>query len=86
MILPAVWDPEVNHTAFDLLLGRANVSISVGGSRAPTPTSATRREEKERSMSTTVSCMHILPTILSTLQTGLIAVANNCHVSENDEG
>ena len=85
-ILPAVWDPEINRTAFDLLLGRTNVSLGGGGSQAPTPTSATRREEKERTMSTTVSCTHILPTIISALQTGLIAVANNCHISENDEG
>ena len=85
-ILPAVWDPEVNRAAFDLLLGRTSVSLGVGGSPAPTPTSATRREEKERTTSTTVSCTHILPTIISALQTGLIVVANNCHISENDEG
>jgi len=85
-ILPAVWDPEVNRAAFDLLLGRASISLGGGGSQVPTPTSATRREEKERTTSTTVSCTHILPTIISALQTGLIAVANNCHISENDEG
>ena len=86
-ILPAVWDPEVNRAAFDLLLGRANVSLGDGGgSQVPTPTSATRREEKERTTSTTVLCTHILPRIISALQTGLIAVANNYHISENDEG
>ncbi|KIM43842.1 hypothetical protein M413DRAFT_26133 [Hebeloma cylindrosporum] len=84
-ILPAVWDPEVNRAAFDLLLGRTSLTLGVGGSQAPTPTSATRRDEQERTTSTTVSCTHILPTIISALQTGLIAVANNCHVSENDQ-
>ncbi|KDR79337.1 hypothetical protein GALMADRAFT_223566 [Galerina marginata CBS 339.88] len=83
-ILPGVWDPAVNRAAFDLLLGRVNI-LGVEGSQATTPTSATRREDRERRGSTTVSCTHILPTIISALQTGLIAVANHCHVSETDE-
>ncbi|KAF8154493.1 hypothetical protein B0H34DRAFT_660452 [Crassisporium funariophilum] len=36
--------------------------------------------------SNTVSCTHILPTIISALQTGLIAVANNCHISDTELG
>ncbi|KAF8962103.1 beach-domain-containing protein [Flammula alnicola] len=82
-VLPSVWDPAVNRAAFDLLLGRVNGSVA--GSQATTPTSASRREEKERNRTPTVSCTHILPTIISALQTGLIAVANNCHISDNDE-
>lgn len=85
-ILPNVWDPVVNKAAFDLLLGRTNTRPSAESSQAPTPTSATRREEKERTNSTTVSCTHILPTIVSALRSGLIAVANNCHISDEGEG
>lgn len=82
-VVPGVWDPAVNKAAFDLLLGRGDGIVM--GSQAPTPTSATRREDKDKAKNPTVSCTHILPTIISALQTGLIAVANNCHLSENDE-
>lgn len=85
-VLPNVWDPAVNKAAFDLLLGRINTGPSAEGSQATTPTSATRREEKDRTNSTTVSCTHILPTIISALRTGLISVANNCHISDDSEG
>ncbi|PPQ94175.1 hypothetical protein CVT25_003811 [Psilocybe cyanescens] len=54
-VLPNVWDPAVNKAAFDLLLGRINTGPSAEGSQATTPTSATRREEKDRTNSTTVS-------------------------------
>ncbi|KAH9476097.1 Beige protein-like protein 1 [Psilocybe cubensis] len=83
-ILPNVWDPTVNKAAFDLLLGRIDTR-SAENSQAPTPTSATRREEKERTKSTTVSCTYILPTIIAALRSGLIAVANNCHISDEGE-
>lgn len=83
-VIPAAWDLDVNKAAFDLLMGRG-VSIVIG-SQAPTPTSATRREQRENIQNPTVSCTQILPTIISALQTGLLAVANNCHVSENSEG
>ncbi|KAF8184760.1 hypothetical protein BJ912DRAFT_973913 [Pholiota molesta] len=82
-VVPGVWDPAVNRAAFDLLLGRGNGIVIA--SQAPTPTSATRREDKNKAKNPTVSCTHILPTIISALQTGLIAVAHNCHLSENDE-
>ncbi|KAF9479125.1 beach-domain-containing protein [Pholiota conissans] len=82
-VLPSIWDPEVNKAAFDLLLGRDTGAVM--GSQAPTPTSATRKEDKAKAKNPTVSCTQILPTIISALQTGLIAVANNCHLSENDE-
>ncbi|KAF8885379.1 hypothetical protein CPB84DRAFT_1837906 [Gymnopilus junonius] len=94
-VLPGVWDPAVNRAAFDLLLGRVSLVPSTPGSagidgimtsQATTPISAGRKEEREKAAkgSTTVSCTHILPTIISALRTGLIAVANNCLVSEDD--
>lgn len=83
-VVPAAWDYEVNKAAFDLLLGKG-ISI-VGGSQAPTPTSSTRREQKEKLQNPTVSCTQILPTIMSALQTGLLAAAKNCHISETSEG
>ena len=36
--------------------------------------------------SKTVVCPNIVPAILSAMQTGLVAVANNCHVSDDAEG
>lgn len=83
-ILPTVWDPLVNKAAFDLLLGRVDGNLAA--SQAPTPTSATRRAEKEIRTSTTVSCTHIIPTILSALQTGLNTVAAHCHILEESDG
>lgn len=83
-ILPTAWDLSVNKAAFDLLLGRVDGNLAA--SQAPTPTSATRKVEKEMKTSTTVSCTHIIPTILSALQTGLITVAAHCHISEEGDG
>ncbi|PPQ75051.1 hypothetical protein CVT24_010464 [Panaeolus cyanescens] len=82
-VLPSIWDPQVNKAAFDLLLGRT-IGIKTG-SGTSTPTSASRREDKERSKSTTVTCTQILPTIISALRTGLIAVANNAHIPDSGE-
>lgn len=83
-VIPAAWDADVNKAAFDLLMGRG-IAITIS-SQAPTPTSASRREQREKAQNPTVSCTQILPTIISALQTGLLAVANNCHVTENSEG
>ena len=83
-ILPTVWDPLVNKAAFDLLLGRVDGNLAT--SQAPTPTSASRRAEKQIRTSTTVSCTHIIPTILSALQTGLSSVGAHCHISEQSDG
>lgn len=83
-ILPIAWDPLVNKAAFDLLLGRVDGNLP--SSQAPTPTSASRKVEKEMKTSTTVSCTHIIPTILSALQTGLNTVAGHCHISEESDG
>ncbi|KAG6865428.1 hypothetical protein C0991_002666 [Blastosporella zonata] len=68
-VLPYCWDPRVNQTAFDILLGRFN---HIKKSPVQTPT--------------TVVCANIVPAILSALQIGLVAVANNCHVSDGPEG
>ena len=83
-VLPSVWDPQVNKAAFDLLLGRFSVDL---GPSTPTPSSASSSKSRSKSKqpkapSTTVSCTHILPIIISALQTGLINVLNDCH----DEG
>jgi len=80
LVLPSVWNPEVNRAAFDLLLGNSSVNAS-------SPTSASTKQEREREKKTmAVKCTHILPTIISALQTGLTAVANNCFIIEDDEG
>ena len=87
-VLPPVWDLQVNKAAFDLLLGRFSVDM---GSSTPTPSSASSSKSKSKSKqpkapSTTVSCTHILPIIISALQTGLITISNDCHVPDHDEG
>ena len=86
-VLPSVWDPQVNKAAFDLLLGRFSVDI---GPSTPTPSSASSSKLRSKSKqpkapSTTVSCTHILPIIISALQAGLIAV-NHCHMVDDYEG
>ncbi|KAJ3506661.1 hypothetical protein NLJ89_g6748 [Agrocybe chaxingu] len=89
VVLPGtkVWTTEVNDAAWDVLLGRGAGSSRMG-SRVATPISATGRRQKEtdKQKSTTVSCPHILPTIVSALQTGLIAVADRCTISDEDAG
>lgn len=85
-VLPPVWDSQVNKAAFDLLLGRCSVDI---GSATPTPssTSSSRSKSKQpKAPSTTVSCTHILPTIISALQTGLIADSDHHHAADSSEG
>jgi hypothetical protein len=34
----------------------------------------------------TIVCPNIVPAILSAMQTGLVSVANNCHISDSPEG
>lgn len=63
-ILPHCWDPRVNQSSFDILLGRFD-HIKKLPSHAPN----------------TVVCPNIFPVILSALQTGLVSIADNCHVS-----
>lgn len=86
-VLPSVWDPQINRAAFDLLLGRFAVDI---GPSTPTPSSASSSKSRFKSKqpkapSTTVSCTHILPIIISALQTGLTAV-NHCYIADDEEG
>ena len=87
-VLPSVWDPEINKAAFDLLLGRLSVDI---GPSTPTPSSSSSSKSRLKSMqppkepSTTVSCSHILPIIISALQTGLTAM-NHCYIADDEEG
>ena len=83
-----VWDVQVNRAAWDVLLGRIEDGESAANSLATTPISAGARREKQRQKhkSTEVSCTHILPTIISALQTGLIAVADGCKISDDDQG
>lgn len=85
-VLPSVWDPQVNKAAFDLLLGR--FSDDLGPS---TPSSASSSKSRSKSKqptapNATVSCTHILPIIISALQTGLINVLNDGQVVDGDEG
>jgi hypothetical protein len=87
--LPSVWDPQINKAAFDLLLGRLSVDI-VSPTPTPLPSSASssksRMKFKEpKAPSTTVACTHILPIIISALQTGLTAM-NHCYISDDEEG
>lgn len=90
VVLPStkVWDVQVNRAAWDVLLGRIEDGESAASSLATTPISAGARREKQRQKhkSTEVSCTHILPTIISALQTGLIAVADGCKISDDDQG
>ena len=86
-VLPSVWDPQINKAAFDLLLGRLSVDISPS---TPTPSSASSSKSRLKSKSpkepsTTVSCTHILPVIISALQTGLSAM-NHCYIADDEEG
>ncbi|KAG6816009.1 hypothetical protein H0H87_009501 [Tephrocybe sp. NHM501043] len=69
ILLPYCWDPRVNQTSFDILLGRFN---HIKKSPVQTPN--------------TVVCPNIVPTILSAFQTGLVSVANNCHISDGPNG
>ncbi|KAG6916308.1 hypothetical protein DXG01_007465 [Tephrocybe rancida] len=67
-VLPYCWDPRVNQTSFDILLGRFN---HIKKSPLQTPN--------------TVVCPNMVPAILSALQTGLVSVANNCHVADDSD-
>ncbi|ESK93353.1 beige beach domain-containing protein [Moniliophthora roreri MCA 2997] len=62
-VVPACWDPGVNESAFDVLLG----NIEANGKR-----------KVLSQLNRVVVCPQIMPTILSALQTGLKAVARNC--------
>ena len=89
-VLPSVWDPQINKAAFDLLLGRLSMDISPS-TPTPTPSSSSSSKSRMKSKqppkapSTTVSCTHILPVIISALQTGLTTM-NHCYIADNDEG
>ncbi|KAF4609487.1 hypothetical protein D9613_012349 [Agrocybe pediades] len=79
LVLPPIWNPEVNKAAFDLLLGHSSANVT-------SPASASTKQEKEKREKTmAVKCTHILPTIISALQVGLVVVSNNCHVLEDEE-
>ncbi|EEB98418.1 hypothetical protein MPER_02076, partial [Moniliophthora perniciosa FA553] len=62
-VVPTCWDPSVNESAFDVLLGNVGAN---GKRKVP--------DQLDR----VVVCPQIMPTILSALQTGLKTVARNC--------
>ncbi|KAK7049866.1 Beige protein-like 1 [Paramarasmius palmivorus] len=68
-VVPTCWDPSVNESAFDVLLG----NIDAQG------------QKKLGQSDRVVVCPHIMPTILSALQSGLKAVARNCSETVGDE-
>ncbi|KAF9531325.1 hypothetical protein CPB83DRAFT_848844 [Crepidotus variabilis] len=79
---PRVWDMDVNQAAWDVLLGRVDRAPGTVISGATTPTSAKteRHKLKHKQKSTEVTCPQILPTILSALRAGLMAVAERSYL------
>lgn len=60
--------------------------IAIVTCQAPTLAATTRREQRDKIQNPTVTCTQILSTVISALQTGLLAVDNGCHVSGNNAG
>jgi hypothetical protein len=70
-VIPRSWDERVHRAAFGILTGR---SPSNDSSEQPQPGQNTG------------CCTHIIPTILCSLQAGLVTVAERCQLTFNRDG
>lgn len=78
-VLPSCWDPHVHEATLDVLLGRVH-------GKFPTKTNSNGHANGHaRQALGDIYCPWIVPTILAALHTGLVAAANNCQVSDQDD-